>query len=370
MSLVPPYIESLKPYVPGKSIEEIKRAYGLSRVIKLASNENPLGPSPKALEEVKKSLAASHLYPDGGLRIRMALAERFKLKLENVIAGAGSEGIMSGIIRTFLADRDEVLTAAHTFLGFMVLARSRGVKVNTVPLTGDWRFNLAALAKKINKRTKIIYLANPNNPTGTIFARKEFEHFLEKIPERLLVILDEAYFEFAQENPHYPDSMTYRHDNVITLRTFSKAYGLAGLRIGYGFAHGELVRNLLKVKLPFEPSHTAQAAGMGALEDIEFLEKTLENNRKGRKFLFDSLTELGFSAVPSDTNFVLVLMPGAEMAQNLFQALLTKGIIVRPQEASGLPEGIRISVGTEEENRILIESLEKILKAQPAFVGS
>ncbi len=370
MSLVPPYIERLRPYVPGKSIEEVKRSYGLSRVIKLASNENPLGPSPKALEEVKKSLSTSHLYPDGGLRIRTVLAGRFSLKLENVIAGAGSEGIMSNIIRTFLADKDEVLTAAHTFLGFMVLARSRGVQVNTVPLTGNWRFDLAALTVKINERTKIIYLANPNNPTGTIFNRTEFDTFLKNVPERLLVILDEAYFEFARENPNFPDSMRYRHDNVITLRTFSKAYGLAGFRIGYGFAHAELIKNLLKVKLPFEPSHTGQAAGLGALEDVEFLEKTLENNRKGRKFLFETLSALGFNVISSDANFVLVLMPGAEMAQNLFQTLLAKGIIVRPQEASDLPQGVRISVGTEEENLILIESLEKILKAQPAFVGS
>lgn len=370
MSLVPPYIESLKPYIPGKSIEEIKEKYGLDRVIKLASNENPLGPSPKALEAVKKSLAASHLYPDGGLKLRAVLAEKFNLKLENVIAGAGSEGIMSGIIRTFLADKDEVLTAAHTFLGFTVLARSRGIKINAVPLTGDWRFDLAALTKKINKRTKIVYLANPNNPTGTIFNRAEFDRFLEQIPERLLVILDEAYFEFAQENPNYPDSMTYRHDNVITLRTFSKAYGLAGLRIGYGFAHGELIGNLLKVKLPFEPSHTAEAAGIGAIEDTEFLQKTLENNRKGRKFLSKALADLGFETVPSEANFVLVLMPDPKAAQNLFQTLLAKGIIVRPQEASGLPQGLRISVGREEENEVLVETLEKILKTPSAAAKS
>lgn len=366
MSLVPPYIENLKPYVAGKSIDEIRQKYGLERVIKLASNENPLGSSPKALEALKDSLAAAHRYPDGGLKLRAVLAEKFNLKIENVIAGAGSEGIMANIIRTFLSDKDEVLTGAHTFLGFTVLARSRGVKINTVPLTRDWRFDLAALAKEINRRTKIIYLANPNNPTGAIFTRAEFEHFLKKIPERLLVILDEAYFEFAQENPDYPDSMAYRHDNVITLRTFSKAYGLAGLRIGYGFAHGELIRNLLKVKLPFEPSHTAEAAGLGALEDAEFLQKTLDNNRKGRKFLSKAMTDLGFKILPSDANFVLVLMPGPKAAQNLFQTLLTKGIIVRPQEASGLPQGLRISVGREEENEILVETLEKITAAPTA----
>ncbi len=370
MSLVPPYIESLRPYIPGKSIDEIKQKYGIDRVIKLASNENPLGPSPKALEALQKSLSAAHLYPDGGLRLRAVLAEKFNLKLENVIAGAGSEGIMANIIRTFLADKDEVLTAAHTFLGFTVLARSRGIKINTVPLTGDWRFDLSALAKKINKRTKIIYLANPNNPTGTIFTRAEFDRFLKKIPERLLVILDEAYFEFARENPNYPDSMAYRHDNVITLRTFSKAYGLAGLRIGYGFAHDELIRNLLKVKLPFEPSHTAEAASIGALEDSEFLQKTLENNRKGCKFFSKALPDLGFKMIPSEANFVLVLMPGPKAAQNLFQTLLAKGIIVRPQEASGLPQGLRISVGREEENEVLVETLERILKTPSAVAKS
>jgi histidinol-phosphate aminotransferase len=370
MSLVPPYIEALKPYVPGRSIEEIREKYGLERVIKLASNENPLGPSPKALEALRGSLVASHLYPDGGLKLRARLAEKFNLKIENVIAGAGSEGIMANIIRTFLADDDEVLTAAHTFLGFTVLARSRGIKINTVPLTKHWRFDLVALAKKINKRTKIIYLANPNNPTGTIFTRAEFERFLAKIPERLLVILDEAYFEFAQENRDYPDSMAYRHDNVITLRTFSKAYGLAGLRIGYGFAHRELIRNLLKVKLPFEPSSTAQAAGIGALEDRDFLEKTLENNRKGRKYLSKALADLGLNVVASEANFVLVLLSGPKAAQELFQTLLAKGIIVRPQEASGLPQGLRISVGREEENEVLVETLEKIMKTPSSSAKS
>lgn len=367
MIKVPPHIEQLRPYVPSLSIEEIKRTYGVSRVIKLASNENPFGPSPKALEAVKKSLFSSHLYPDGGLALRSALAGRFKVKPENVIVGAGSEGIMLNVIRTFLVPGDEVLTSEATFLGFMVLARAQGLKVNTVPLTADWRFDLKALAGKINERTRLIYLANPNNPTGTSFTRFEFDDFLKELPERVLVMLDEAYFEFGRENPDYPDSMTYRRDNVITLRTFSKSYGLAGFRIGYGFAHEELIKSLLKVKLPFEPSHTSQAAGLGALEDSEFLAKTLEHNRKEIKFLKKSLLQLGFNVLPSDTNFVLVLLPGPEPAQKLFQSLLARGIIVRPQAASGLLQGLRISVGTEAENRILIESLEKILKAEPAF---
>src|SRR6202035_1415162 len=216
--------------------------------------------------------------------------ENFDVKTENVIAGSGSEGIMSNIIRTFLGDEDEVLTTEAAFIGFQVLARSRGVKYRTVPYR-DWHYDLAALAREINERTKIIYLANPNNPTGTISTKHEFDDFYRHVPERVLIILDEAYFEYAKDNPQYPDSMHYRYDNVITLRTFSKVYGLAGARIGYGFAHGELIANLLKVKLPFEPSTLAQAAGVAALSDKEFLHKSLELNAAGMRFLTASLRE-------------------------------------------------------------------------------
>src|SRR6202521_2828216 len=250
MPLVPPYIESLRPYQAGRSIEEVQRQYGLTLVSKLASNENPLGPSAMALEAMARSLNQLHRYPNGGLDLRRVLAEQFELKIENVIAGSGSEGIMSNIIRTFLGDEDEVLTTEAAFIGFQVLARSRGVKYRTVPYR-DWHYDLPALAERINPHTKIIYLANPNNPTGTIFTKHQFDEFYRHVPERVLIILDEAYFEYAKDNPRYPDSMHYRYDNVITLRTFSKIYGLAGVRIGYGFAHEELIRNCLKVKLPF-----------------------------------------------------------------------------------------------------------------------
>ena len=190
---------------------------------------------------------------------------------------------MSNIIRTFLCDEDEVLTTEAAFIGFQVLAKSRGVKYRTVPYR-NWHYDLEGLAREINERTKIVYLANPNNPTGTIFSKQEFDHFYRHVPERVLIILDEAYFEYAKDNPRYPDSMHYRYDNVITLRTFSKIYGLAGVRIGYGFAHEDLIRNLLKVKLPFEPSTVAQAAGIGALADREFLHRSLELNARGLKF--------------------------------------------------------------------------------------
>ncbi|HLY18542.1 MAG TPA: histidinol-phosphate transaminase [Bryobacteraceae bacterium] len=354
MTLVPPYIASLRPYEPGRSIDEVRHAYGLAHVTKLASNENPLGPSPLALEAIRSQLGGLNLYPNGGLDLRCTLAEKFDLKPENVIAGSGSEGIMSGIIRTFLCDEDEVLTTDAAFIGFQVLARSRGVRYRTVPYR-EWHYDLAALAAQITEHTKIIYLANPNNPTGTIFTKHEFDAFYQHVPERVLIILDEAYFEYAKDNPRYPDSMHYRYDNVITLRTFSKIYGLAGIRIGYGFAHEELIGNLLKVKLPFEPSTLAQAAGIGALADKEFLHRSLELNARGLRLLTDAFRGMGLEAVPSDANFVMLPFASAEEAGALTEALLCEGVIVRPLAAFGLPQCIRISTGTDAENARCVE---------------
>jgi len=355
MPLVPPYIASLRPYEAGRSAEEVKREHGLASVVKLASNENPLGPSPRAVAALCKASSELNLYPNGGLDLRRVLAAAFDLKVENVIAGSGSEGIMSTIIRAFLCDEDEVLTTEAAFIGFQVLARSRGVKYRTVPYR-DWHYDLPALAAGINENTKIIYLANPNNPTGTIFTRHEFDDFYRHVPERVLIILDEAYFEYAKDNPRYPDSMHYRYDNVITLRTFSKVYGLAGARIGYGFAHEELIANLLKVKLPFEPSTTAQAAGIAALGDKEFLHRSLELNVRGLRFLTSALRESGYTVVPSDANFVMLVLHDAGEAAGLFERLLASGVIVRPLASFGLPQCLRVSTGTDEQNRRCVEA--------------
>jgi histidinol-phosphate aminotransferase len=356
--LVPPYIESLRPYEAGRSIESVRKQYGLTRIAKLASNENPLGSSPKAIAAMTQSLAGLNLYPDGGLRLREVLAAQFDLKVENVIAGSGSEGIMSNIIRAFLCDEDEVLTTEAAFIGFQVLARSRGITYRTVPYR-DWHYDLAALAAEINDHTKIIYLANPNNPTGTIFSKHQFDEFYQHVPERVLIILDEAYFEYAKDNPRYPDSMHYRYDNVITLRTFSKAYGLAGARIGYGFAHEELIRNLLKVKLPFEPSTPAQAAGIAALSDKEFLHRSLELNARGLRYLTNGLEEMGLTVVPSEANFVMIVLPAEQDALRIFEDLLSRGVVVRPLKAFGLPNCLRISTGTDDDNQLCVEAFRR-----------
>lgn len=366
--LVPPYIEQLRPYEPGLDPEEVRRLYGLDRVIKLASNENPLGPSPRAVEAMRACLQGAHRYPSaGGRRLREVLARNFHLKVENVITGNGSESLIANIVRAFLCDDDEVLTTEAAFIGFQVAAKSRGVAYRTVPYR-DWRYDLRALAAAITPRTKIIYLANPNNPTGAIFTRAEFEEFHRRVPERVLIILDEAYFEYAQANPLYPDSMQYRYDNVITLRTFSKVYGLAGVRVGYGFAHQELIANLLKVKLPFEPSLVAEAGAIAALEDTEFIARSVESNAQGMAFLSRALTELGLKPVPSQANFLLLPFESDQEARRFTQWLLRQGIIIRPLAAFGLPDCVRISVGAQQENAIFIEAVERYLRLAPPSI--
>lgn len=362
MPLVPPYIESLRPYEAGRTCEAVRKQYGLKHIAKLASNENPLGPSPKAVAAMRRVLDNLNYYCDGGLRLREVLASEFDVKVENVITGSGSESLIANIIRTFLCDEDEVLTTEAAFIGFQVVARSRGVKYRAVAYR-DWAYDLDALAAAITPNTKVIYLANPNNPTGTIFSKHQFDEFYKHVPERVLIILDEAYFEYAKDNPRYPDSMHYRYDNVITLRTFSKVYGLAGVRIGYGFAHEELIRNLLKVKLPFEPSSVAEAAGIGALEDKEFLHRSLEVNARGMKILSEGLEDLGLTAIPSEANFVMVPLPSEEDAMRIFNELLPQGVIVRPLKAFGLPHCLRLSTGLDEDNRLCIEALRKTYAA-------
>ncbi|MBI5020274.1 MAG: histidinol-phosphate transaminase [Ignavibacteriales bacterium] len=363
MPLVPPYIESLQPYKPGKPIDEVQREFGIKKVIKLASNENPIGASPLAIAAIQKHIGEVNFYPNGGYDLRVKLAKLYNLKIDNVIVGNGSDGIMSFIIRTFLCDDDEVLTTESAFIGFQVLARSRGIKYRTVPYR-DWHYDLPALAKQVNAHTKIVYLANPNNPTGTIFSKQEFDVFYKNIPERTLIILDEAYFEYAQHNPEYPDSMQYRYDNVITLRTFSKIYGLAGLRLGYGFAHKNLITNLMKVKLSFEPNLLAQAAGIAALDDRDFVKRAVELNNQGLRYLPDALRDLHLQVIPSHANFVTIVFKDENIVNQIYQGLLSKGIIVRPLKAFGLPHCIRVTVGTMEQNQIFIGKLKELLRGK------
>jgi histidinol-phosphate aminotransferase len=359
MQIGPAHIHFLRAYEAGLTPEEVKERFGIDHATKLSSNENPLGTSPKAIECAQRALCDMARYPDGGLALRRKLAALFQLNADNVIVGAGSEGIIANIVRTFLCDDDEILTTEAAFLGFQVLARSRGVSYRTVPYR-NWKYDLDAMSEAITARTKLIYLANPNNPTGTFFTREEFERFYARVPQRVLIILDEAYFEYAASEPSYPDSMHYRFDNVITLRTFSKAYGLAAARVGYGFAHADLISFLLKVKLPFEPSGPSAAAAIGALDDYDFVRTSIESNRKGLAFLSDALKDLDLETIPSVANFVTVVFANPEQAAEVFDRLLRSGVIVRPLKATGLPNCLRISVGTELENTALVEALRRV----------
>ena len=361
MPLVPSYIKKLSNYKPGKPISEAKRELGIDNIIKLASNENPLGASPKAMAAIQDSLQNIHRYPDAsGYELRKKLAGRFNVKMDNVVLGAGSEGIMSTIMRTFLLSDDELISAANSFIGFRVLANASGRRIHWVPMN-EHRYDLGAMADKITDYTKIIYIANPDNPMGTYITREEFDEFYTHVPDRVLIILDEAYFEFANQIPDYPDSMTYRYDNVITLRSFSKAYGLGGIRIGYGLAHDELISNLLKVKVPFEPSLAAQVAGLAALDDTDFLLKTIQTNKTGMQFIKKELDSIGIERVPSAANFITTIWGSEEQAKKITQELLEKGVIVRHLASFGWPDCIRISIGLEKENQKCIACLKEIL---------
>lgn len=362
MPLVPKHIKELSPYIAGKPISEIQRELKLNRIVKLDSNENPLGPSPNTIASVLQVFNECHRYPDpNGYELRSKLAQRFDLKLDNVILGAGSEGIMSTIMRTFLRPDDEIIGARNSFIGFRVLASASGVHTNWIPMQ-DYHYDLSAMAGAINEYTKIIYLANPDNPTGTYFSVDEFDAFMTKIPTRVLVLLDEAYFEYANGLHDYPDSMHYRYDNVITLRTFSKAYGLAGFRVGYGFAHQDLIGNLLKVKLPFEPSAPAQLAALAAMDDEEHLQLTLNTYKTEVELVKQAFQKLGLRFIPSVANFITIVFDDPTEAQKFTAAMLKRGLVLRHLTGFGLPECVRITIGTPDENEFMIKQFNRYFR--------
>jgi len=368
--LVPDYIERLETYQAGKPIDELAREKNLTRISKLASNENPLGPSPMAIREMTNVLWDVHRYPDmSAYQLKKSLCELYRLKPENIVLGNGSEGIMGYICRAFLQENDEVVTASNTFIGFLILAKSVGANLIQVPRKADYKYDIEAMAKKITPETKIVYLANPHNPTGTYITKTEFDTLMKHVSPHTIVILDEAYFEFAKEWPDYPNSMDYRYDNVVTLRTFSKAYGLSGVRVGYGFGHETLIGALHKVKLPFEPSLVAQKGAFGALSDRPHLDRTIHNNRERFQDLWDFLTRHDFKPVPSVCNFVTFKTGSEEASLALFNALLDKGVIIRPLRANLMPDHVRVSLGTRDEMNHFFEVMEEILPAYNAKYG-
>ncbi len=352
-------IKKLKPYIPGKGKEEAKKA-GAKEIVKLASNENPLGPSPKALKMIQKRLKDSSVYPDQyAIEIRGALAKRLKAGEENVIVGNGSDEIMQMAGAAFLSAGDEVVISENTFSTYEFVATLFDAKPVFVPLN-NYRYDLPAMADKISEKTKLVFLCNPNNPTGTIFSAAELEGFLAILPKGVIVVIDEAYCEYV-ESKKYPNSFKHVKEgkNVLVLRTFSKICGLAGLRIGYGIAKPEIIKYLNMVKLPFNVNRTAIAGAIGAIEDNAFIKKSIKLNKEGKKYLYKELKDLGLNYVETEANFICFEVE--KPADILFVELMRKGVIVRPLTSFGMPNSIRVTVGTKKQNRKFIEALKESL---------
>ena len=355
---VHPDIASLSPYVPGKPIEELQREMGLARVIKLASNENPLGPSPKALAALQEGHETLHRYPDGGaFRLREALADRWKVTADQVILGNGSDEILGLLARTFLAPGDEAVMADQTFVIYKMEVTAAHGKPVIVPLK-QWKHDLPAMADAITGRTRLLFVCNPNNPTGTMVSADEVGRLLARVPAHVVVVLDEAYFEYVR-SPEFPDSMAYvkQGRNVIVLRTFSKIYGLAGLRIGYGVSTTEITGLLNRVRPPFNANSLAQRAALAALSDDNHVAQSRSVNAVGMEQVIKGLTDLGFVPIPSEANFVYVDIKRDGRA--VFDALLREGIIVRHIEG----RMIRVTIGQEEENKEFLAALKRVLRS-------
>jgi histidinol-phosphate aminotransferase len=360
MIKIPKHIQELQPYVAGKPIEELAREKDLKRIVKLASNENPLGPSPKAVEVIRKHLYELHRYTNpSAYKLVNAIASKFNKKPEQIVTGSGSDSLLQYMITAFSDRDDEILTSGSTFIGWYVNANKYGRKSVLVPLK-DYHYDLNGIANGITAKTKIIYLANPNNPTGTMFTINEFEEFLAKVPLNVLIVLDEAYTIYAESNPDYPNGLSYELENLIVLRTLSKAYGLAGLRIGFGVGPKELIKELYKVKLPFEPNHLAQEAAIAAFDDKEFLIKTIMLNISSLSKMIRKFDKLGIKQIPTSANFILLVFPNEEFAGEFCNGCLERGLILRHVKTFGIPNGVRINSGTEEETEFALDIISEV----------
>jgi histidinol-phosphate aminotransferase len=358
--LVPSHIDSIKPYEPGKPIEELERELGIASSVKLASNENPLGPSPKAVRAMRAVLKDVNRYPDGGsFELTAALSRKFDVPENCILLGNGSNELIEIIIRTFLRPGDEVVSARGAFIVYVLVTQAAGGTNVVVPMKNDTH-DLAAMAKAVTDRTRLVFIANPNNPTGTWVTRTAMNRFLDSLPEGVTTVIDEAYFEYFSRRS-VPDSLAYIREGrpVITLRTFSKAYGLAGLRLGYLFGPTEHVAAMNKVRQPFNTSSLAQTAAVAALEDQRHLRRVVRVNRRERRTLEEALRGLAVPFLPSETNFLLIDV-GSDGAA-VYDQLLRRGVITRPMGGYGYPNHLRVTVGTQEENQAFLEALASVL---------
>jgi len=360
---IPQNIEAIKPYPPGKPLEELEREYGITNSIKLASNENAWGPSPKAVEAIREELLNLHRYPDGSCHYLVeALAQKTGALPSEIVLGNGSNEIIEFLVKAFVREGDEVISSHPSFLMYQKFVQVRGGLNHVIPLL-DMHHDLAAIEEKVSPKTKLIFIDNPNNPTGTALGLEELQAFLTRIPEHVVVVLDEAYVDFMKEELR-PEPLGLIRNNkdrsgVVFLRTFSKAYGLSGLRVGFGLMPSEIATCLHKVRQPFNINQMGQVGALAALEDEDYYQLTLKRTEEGIAFLSDGASKIGCTCYPTETNFFLIDVKGN--ADSLYQAMLYEGVIVRSMSAYGFTNFIRITVGTKQENSRFLGSLKKCL---------
>lgn len=364
MSIFRKELANLREYVPGKPIEDVMREYGLTSIVKLASNENPLGPSQKAIEAIKREAEQCHIYPDGAaLELRAKLAKKHGLQAEQILIGSGGEQILKLIPQTFINEGDEVIFATPSFALYDITSSHIGAKCIAVPVTEDFKHDFDRFVALINEKTKLVYICNPNNPTGNIMTRTEVLQLVDQLPAQTILVLDEAYFEYAIDDPEYIDGLEIlkKRPNTVILRTFSKVAGLAGLRVGYVFSSAEIIREMTKIKGVFNANKIAQAAAIASLDDEEHIQKTVELNRASlgkMKVYFDAHN---MRYVPTATNFIFV---NINMSSRVaYEELLKRGVIVRPGFLWGYENWIRVSSGTLEQTDVFLEALDAVTNA-------
>ena len=359
---IPQHISDLLPYKPGQSPEEISRLYGIEDVVKLASNENPLGASPLALSALQSISGKDlSLYPDGGLRLKEALSKHLNISPNSIVTYNGSDALLHLIMRSFTEPGNEIISSQGTFVGYYVATKTANLNRIEVPLTSDYRFDIPAICNAVSPNTRIVYIANANNPTGTYINEQEFLQLVNSVPEHVLIIMDEAYFEYSSIIAHdYPNSMEHNRPNIITLRTFSKVYGLASLRVGYAVASPDITAVLSKAKLPFDPGTISQIAAEAALMDKDFVQKTVELNASAIRMFQEAFKQQGWTISPTVANFSMIDCKSNENSELLYMELLKRGFITRPLGGFQLPQCIRISTGTQEQNLALISAMADI----------
>ena len=352
------HIKAIKPYKPGKPISEVERELGLTHTVKLASNENPLGPNPKVVEAIKKAAEEVNFYPDGNaFYLKNAIVDYHaqkgeKIDFDGVVVGNGSNEVIDIAIRTLIGPGEELLVSKQAFVIYELIPAAANIKTVLVPQTADYKIDIDGYINAINENTKLVCLVNPNNPTGTYYTKADFEKLLDAMPENAVLLVDEAYYDYV-DAPDYPNTLSYRDKfkNIMVTRTFSKAFGVSGVRLGYGITTPEIADYMNRVREPFNTNILAQAAGIAALEDMDYLKKSVEVNKIGKEYYYQQFTEMGLEYLETQGNFILVKIDdNPQSGPECFDYLLKNGVIVRPMGGYGFPNWIRISIGTEEMN--------------------